>query len=159
MGVLPDTVGNARPAMLELVNACRALPNFDTLQIVHFSLSTPPPTRECWPWQCGGLASYTEGQKQALREQIQRVKDLAIDCLKEPEKGCQEGGRKKTALRERMRGVKDRMVACPKPTMGRKTTLRVIELSSVLTDTPRRPKYGASPIFHLGSVKVEEYEV
>ena len=121
--------------MSELVNACRALPNFDTLQVVHFSLTTPPPTRLCWPEQCGGLGCYTEQQKQVLREHIQSVKDVAVNWLKEPETGCQHGeGR-------------------------RKATLRVIELNSVLTDTPRRPKHGASPIFHLGSVKVEEYGV
>jgi len=140
---------------------CKTLPNFDTLQIVHFSLTTPPPTCLCWPWQCGGLGSYTEPQKQVLREQIRCVKELAIDCLKELEAGCQQGeGRKKTALRERIMGVNDRVVVRSKPEMGRRrTTLRIIELNSVLTDTPRHLKYGASPIFHLGSVKVEEYDV
>ena len=132
---LLETIEAARSAILELVNACKTLPDFDTFQIVHFSITTPPPTRLCWPWQCGGLGSYTEEQKQVLRELIQTVKDVAIDCLKELETGCQQGE-------------------------GRtKTTLRIIELNSVLTDTPRRLSHGASPIFHLSSVKVEEYGV
>jgi len=119
--------------MIELVNACKTLPSFDTLQIVHFSFTTAPPTRV---WEGGGLESYTEQQKQVLREQIQGAKDSAIDCLKELETECQQVEGKK------------------------KTTLRVIELSSVFTSTRRHPGYVAtSPIFHLGSVKVEDYDV
>ena len=62
-------------------------------------------------------------------------------------------------LGERMWGVKDRTTVCPKLKMGRKTTLRIIELSSARTKTPWLPRRGASPIFHLSSVKVEEYGV
>ena len=62
------------------------------------------------------------------------MKDWAIDCLKRPRTRRHKGG-------------------------GRKeTTLRVIELSSVFNPLPR---YGDGGLlrFHLGSVKVEEYEV
>jgi len=62
------------------------------------------------------------------------VKDWAIDCLKRPGMGHRKGG-------------------------GRKeTTLRVIELSSIFDPLPRYRDSGL-PVFHLGSVKVEEYKV
>jgi len=62
---------------------------------------------------------------------MQGAKDWAINCLKEPETGRQEGEGK------------------------RKTMLRVIELSS----DPTLPRSGfrAAQRFYLGSVKVEEY--
>ena len=95
------------------------------------------------------------------------VKDWAIDCLKKPQMGCREGeGRKKVVLRELTKGVKGWAVDCLKrPTTGdrkglgrKKMVLRVIELSSV--STPRRQLEGwGPPRFHLGCVKVEEYEV
>jgi len=60
--------------------------------------------------------------------------DWAINCLKkEPETGFRAVGRL------------------------RKTSLRVIELSSVLA--PPQSRYATTPKLHLGSVKVEEYEV
>jgi hypothetical protein len=78
---------------LELVNACKSLPDFDTLQIVHFILGVP-----LYP---GSLEEFsTERWNQEVRDQAKDVKGGAIDCLREPETGCQEGGgRKKTALR------------------------------------------------------------
>jgi len=153
-----DTIKTARSALLELVNACNALPNFDTLQIVHFSLTTPPPISRCG--QCDGPVSYTEQQKQVLRDQVQGVKDLAVDCLRKPETRHQEGeGRKKMVLRKRgVGGVRYRTADCPKPKTGRKKiTLRVIELDSVLA-LPS-PRAGIPLRFSLGSVRVEEYDV
>ena len=97
-----DVVGIARPATLELLGACKALPNFDTLQIVHFLPNTPSPGYVDWWLRNNGLLP-TEQRKQALREQVQGVKgvkDLAIECLRTPKTGCQKGGtRKKTTLR------------------------------------------------------------
>lgn len=52
------------------------------------------------------------------------VRDLAIDCLKKRKTGCKEGE-------------------------GRKTTLRIIELSPCIS----------IPASHLDSVVVEEHEV
>jgi len=44
--------------------------------------------------------SSMEQQQQAMREQATGVRDLAMDCLKEPKTGCREGaGRKRTTLR------------------------------------------------------------
>ena len=136
---------------------CNALPDFDTLQIVHFSLTTPPPISRCG--RCDGPVSYTEQQKQTLKDQLQGVKDLAVDCLRKLETGHQEGEiTKKMTLRKRVGGVRYRTADCPKPEMGRKKiTLRVIELSSVLS-LPS-PRAGIPLRFNLGSVKAEEYDV
>jgi hypothetical protein len=88
-GYLLDPVGTARSATSELVNACKALPHFDTLQIVH------------------GCGLDYDGEeldvKRLRREYVEHVygaKDAAISCLKEPETGCREGeGRRKTTVR------------------------------------------------------------
>lgn len=149
-----ETVRTARSALLELVNACKALPNFDTLQIVHFSLTTPPPISRCGG--CDGPGPYTEQEKQTLRDQVQGVKDLAVDCLRKPEKG--DGRKKAVPKKKQVRGTRCRTVDCPKPKTGRKEIkLRVIELSSVLS-LPS-PRAGIPLRFNLGSVKVEEYDV
>lgn len=120
--------------MLELTNACKALPNFDTLQIVSFSLAVLPPTRECESGGCNRRGAYTERQKRVLVEQMKDVKGLAINCLKEPATVFRAGGTKKA-------------------------TLRVIELSSARALLRPTPRYGATLRFHLDSVKVEECEV
>ena len=111
-----DTLELARSATLKLVNVCKALPDFETIQIVYFL-----PGGVFFQKRQAVLLS-SEQVSRALREQVKGVTDLAIDCLKEPRTGCREGG-------------------------GRKTTVRVIELS------PDHPKS------HLGPVKVEEHEV
>ena len=82
---------------------------------------------------------------------MQGVKDWTIDCLKEPEMGCLEGeGGENQVLREQMKRVKDWAAFRSKLESGdKKTTLRVIELSSARSSTG----------FHLGAVKVEEYKV
>jgi len=155
----PDVMETIRSTTLELVKACKGLPNFDTLQIVYFTLTPPPPTHWCRPWWSSGPGYYSEQREQSLREEIQGVKDWTIDCLKEPETGCQEGeGREKVVLREQMKRVKDRVAFRPKSKRRReKTTLRVIELISALT-LPL-PERGSPMWFHLDFVKVEEYEV
>ena len=60
-----------------------------------------------------------------MREEVKGLKDCAIECFKKSNTGCQDGVKRK------------------------KTTLRVIELSS---DRPHSR-------FQLGPVTVEEYEV
>ena len=83
-------------ATLELVNACRALPDLDTLQIVHFLLDKPLLV-------CGytrASLAATDKQEQALREQVRGVKDLVIGSLKNAKAGRQEGeGRKNVLVR------------------------------------------------------------
>ena len=114
-GAQLNTVETACSATLELVNVCKELPDFETIQIVYFLPAVTPD---------GGCVArpFLKQQNQALREQVKGVMDLAIDCLKEPGTGCLEGE-------------------------GRKTTVRVIELS------PNHPRP------HLGPAKVEEHEV
>jgi len=97
-----DVVGIARSTTLEVLGACKTLPDFDTLQIVHFLPDTPSPGYVDWWLRNNGLLP-TQQRKQALREQLQGVKgvkDLAVDCLKQPKTRCQmRGGRKNTTLR------------------------------------------------------------
>jgi len=96
-GVLSDAVKSAHSATLDLVNACKVLPDFDTLQIVHFLLGTPSP--RCVDAWAMNLSSM-EQREQALRERVKGVRDLAVDCLSKPKVGCQEGeGRERTTLR------------------------------------------------------------
>jgi hypothetical protein len=81
--------GSVRSATSELVNACKALPDFDTLQIVY----------GCQPmyWE---LYHSEIPRRQTLREHAGYAKDSAINCLREPETGCRErGGRKKITVR------------------------------------------------------------
>ena len=94
------------------------------------------------------------------------VKSWAINCLKKPKTIYQEEeGRRIIALREQMKGAKGWAVGRLKELEtgdhrgegSKKTTLRVIELSSVFT--LQQPNDTAPPRFHLDSVKVEECEV
>jgi len=81
--------------MSELVIACKALPDFETLQILYFP--TAPPHPICW---CGHHGPSREQWEQALREQGEIIKDLAMDCLKAQKMECQEEeGRKRTTVR------------------------------------------------------------
>ena len=81
---------------------------------------------------------------------MQGAKDWAMDYLKKPETGYQEG---------EGRNVRDLTEDRSNSNTGKKMTLRVIELSSVLalplpTSSPNVPLR-----FNLGSVKVEEYDM
>lgn len=78
----------------ELVVACRALPDFDTLQILHFP-AQPPPT-----YWSGNYVTLNGRWEQSLRHQANCVRDLVIDCLRSPKLGCEEGeGRKRTMVK------------------------------------------------------------
>ena len=84
-------VESVRSATLELVNACKVLPDFDTFQIVHFPL---PDLFPFTTWSGTGEPFHR------LREDLGNGKDLVINCFKEPETGYQEGeGRKKITVR------------------------------------------------------------
>lgn len=79
--------GTVHSATLELVNACRALPDFDTLQIVHVLLGESV-------LLCGGMRvtlTPTDQREQALREQVKVVRDLALESLKKAKARCWEG--------------------------------------------------------------------
>jgi len=95
-------VETARSAILELVNACKTLPDFNTFQIVyvHFLVKHPYPPIRGYERTRDGVPPTMEQRRQALRDLMKGVKNVAIDCLKKPEIGCQQGeGRKRTTLR------------------------------------------------------------
>jgi len=82
--------------MSELVRACLALPDFDTLQIVHFLL----PEYGLMGVPHSRTPSTGLGWKQTLREQVKGVRDSAIDCLKRVKAGRLDGeGTTKTTLK------------------------------------------------------------
>ena len=94
MGHHLGLVGSVRSATLELVNACKALPDFDVFQIVHFPLPDLTPSWEHMTPSGPGELFHK------LRNDLGSGKDLVIDCLKESEAGCRkEEGKKKTTVR------------------------------------------------------------
>ena len=98
-GVPLDAVGAVRSATLKLIDACKILPDFDTFQIVHFLPATPSLGCMGAFRRVSHLAS-AERRKQALGEQVNLLKDWAMECLKKAKPACQEGeGMKKTTLR------------------------------------------------------------
>ena len=98
-GILFDLARRARPAISELIVACKALPDFDTLQIIHYPVFRPVLTCWCGRDRCGSHWP-SSGQWQWEPALEKHAKDLgawAIDCLKKPKTGCCAGeGRKKT---------------------------------------------------------------
>ena len=98
-GILCDPDRRVLSAMSELVVACKALPDFDTLQILHFSV--PPHHPICWcEWErCRNHILHMKQREQSLREQARDMKDFAINCLKS-KTGCREGeGRERITVR------------------------------------------------------------
>ena len=75
-GILHDPAGTALLAISELLVACEALPDFDTLQILHIP---SPSYRVCWCGLrgCDNLILHTKQWEQSRREQAGRVKDFA----------------------------------------------------------------------------------
>ena len=92
-------VKTIQSATLKLVDACGALPDLDTLQIVHFVLITPLMVCGFARMSFGSLP-FIEARKEVLRAQMRDVGDLAMDCLRKAKAGYPEGeGRKRTTLR------------------------------------------------------------
>lgn len=119
-----------RSATLEMIHACKALPDFDTFQIVQIVqialYLTPTPSPSI-------LDRWLRGHKKSSLSSIvwrpvlkeQSVKDWAMARWKRSETGRQEGEGKK------------------------RSTLKVIELSM----------HGTVERYHLDSLAVEECEV
>ena len=98
--ILLDPAGRARSALLELVVACKALPDFDTLQIARFPIILPRLACWCGQEQCGHPRLCPAQWEWALAKQTKDLEEWAADCLKEPETGyLEEEERKKTTLR------------------------------------------------------------
>ena len=98
-GLPLDVVKTTCSAAMDLVTACKSLPDLDTIQIVHFvGREQYPPARR------HGLGSDSpaamEQRRRQLRARVEGVKDSVIDCLKKLKRGSQEGeGRRRTTLR------------------------------------------------------------
>ena len=98
-GVPLDRVRTTQSATIELVNACKALPGFNTLQIVQFLGKNSYPTHG-YDQMEDGSPPPVEPRRQALMDLVEGVKGLAIKCLRAPKLGYQEGaGKKKITLR------------------------------------------------------------
>lgn len=98
--ILLDPAGRARSMISELIVACKALLEFDTLQIVHCPLVPSSLVCQCRWGGCGSRMHFSEQRQQTLGEKMKDLEDWAIECLKKSETRCQEGGeRKKITLR------------------------------------------------------------
>lgn len=97
--ILFDPAGSAHSTVLELVTVCKALPHFDTFQIVYPPSPTPSSLCRCHQ----GMRSRRRPSKEQLKQMEQEVKglkDWTIECLKKSKVRRQEGeGRKRTTLR------------------------------------------------------------
>ena len=93
--ILVDPSGRARSAVSELAVACKALPDFDTFQIVYSPLVPTSLGCECGWGGCGSRMDYSEQQEQTLRMQTKDLEVWAIECLKKPGTGCREGEERK----------------------------------------------------------------
>lgn len=99
MGNPVDAIQATRSAMSELVETCKALPDFNTLQIAHFLLFTP--SMNCIERMLSGhgLPSVQQREEEVM-EQVNGVKDLAINSLRKAKPRYRQGGtRKKTTFR------------------------------------------------------------
>lgn len=94
-GIPLGPVRTAHSEIIELVNGCKELPDFDTLQIIHFSLNTSDTGRGLE----GGKVNRLPLMNQVSREQAEGMKDWVLERLKEPRTGCEGNGRKKKMLR------------------------------------------------------------
>ena len=95
--ILFAAVRTARSTAVELVDACKVLPDFDTLQIV---LYAPSSHRGVEVLSGSNSLTSVEQSKRVSEEQVDIVKDWAMECLKRAKPGCQGGdGRKKATLR------------------------------------------------------------
>jgi hypothetical protein len=87
-GLFLDPIGTARSATSELVNACKVLPDFDTLQIVHGR-----------GLDYGGEELRVNRLRLEYMKHVDGARDVAIGCLREPETGRREGEeRRKTTV-------------------------------------------------------------
>ena len=95
-----DPAGKTRSAISKLVVACKALPDFGTLQIVRFPMFRP--CLVCWyalQEHCNHIPPM-EQQEQVLEKQTKDLEGWAADCLKKSRTVFQEGGKRKgTTLR------------------------------------------------------------
>ena len=85
---IPPDLEATKSATTELVDTCKALPDFDTLQIVHL----PRPVE----WWSRDISA--EQRDKAWTEQLKGLKDLVMDRLGEPRTRYQERGVRKRSM-------------------------------------------------------------
>ena len=95
---LSDQAERACYAISDLMDACKALPDFDTFQIARFPIIPPRIICQCrWPYtNC--YCFPPERSERALEKNMRSLDEWAIDCLKWPRNG-EAGGRKRTTFR------------------------------------------------------------
>ena len=96
-----DWAGKARPTMSELIVACKAHKDFNTLQIVRLPMRPPPADCVCdGPCECGSPNLPVTSWEQILERHVKGLGEWAIEYLKKPETGSLEGeGRKRITVR------------------------------------------------------------
>ena len=92
--------------MSDLITACRGLPDFDTLQIVHLPSLTPSLKCDC-EMGMRGCHKPSREQLDQTREEVRDLKKWAVQCLKS-EVGCREGERRGRATMRVIRLGPDR---------------------------------------------------
>ena len=84
--------GTTHSEVSKLIIACRGLPDFDMLQIVHLPSPTPSLLCDC-KMGMRGCHKPSKEQLDQTREEMRGLKKWAVQCLKS------EAGRKKSTLR------------------------------------------------------------
>ena len=100
----PIFVEKVHSAISDLADACKALQDFDTLQVARFPLIPPPPAQYCWcnEWPdcgCGVYPIYIDREERALEKEMRELEEWAIECLRRPKTGCPEVAERRSALR------------------------------------------------------------
>ena len=101
-GTVPlNTVTTVHLTMSELVVECKALPDFDTLQITHYPTAGRCLSRRCGKVLCGHQWPYLGRRKwePALEKQAKDLEVLAADRLKKLKTERWEREERKTTLR------------------------------------------------------------
>lgn len=97
--IILDPGGRMHSAMSELVVACKALPDFDTLQILRFPVAIPRLVCRCRQENCENHELNMEKWKQALKSQAKDLEEYAINCLRKPRTEPREGEGRRVTLR------------------------------------------------------------
>ena len=89
----------ARPAISELIVACKAHQDFNTLQIVRLPMEPSPRTCMCdESCDCGSIPMTS--WERMLEKHVKGVGEWAMECLEKARTGCLEGeGRKRITVR------------------------------------------------------------
>ena len=93
----PIYVKRVQSAISDLADACKALQDFDTLQVARFPLMYM-----CYEWPdclCGPSPLHIGRREEALEKEMRRLEEWAIECLRRPKIGCPEVAGRRSVLR------------------------------------------------------------